>query len=142
MHLLTFQQYTYQLNEQIAKKGDALIDSKTQAEYKVTKAGRSGATVTYQKSLPGMKTSVSIPSSVKVDNITYKVTGIVSNAFKGSSMLKKATIGKNVTFIGTNAFKGIHKKVTIKIPKRKFSAYNNILRKKGIGTGATYKKLP
>ena len=105
MHLLTFQQYTYQLNEQIAKKGDALIDSKTQAEYKVTKAGRSGATVTYQKSLPGMKTSVSIPSSVKVD-------------------------------------KGIHKKVTIKIPKRKFSAYNNILRKKGVGTGATYKKLP
>lgn len=182
--------YTCQFNELIPAKGDVLTDSKNQVQYKVTKAGRSGGTVTYQKSTNGVKTSITVPSTVTIDNITYKVTGIASNAFKGNSGLKKVTIGKNVVTIGknafskctglksitipanvksigkqafyncknlktvtikttkltsskigANAFKGIHKKATIKVPKSKFSTYKRILKQKGAGTETVYKKL-
>lgn len=43
--------------------------------------------------------------------------------------------------VGANAFKGIYKKAVIKVPKRKFSVYKSILKKKG-AAGAVYKKLP
>lgn len=159
--------YTYRFNEAIPAKGDILIDSKNQAQYKVTKAGKSGGTVTYQKSTNSMKTSITVPPTVKIDNITYKVTGIASDVFKWNSMLRKVTIGKNVSSIGkrafykcsnlktitiktnkliasktgADAFKDIHKKVTIKVPKKKYSAYKKMLKKKGVGKGAVYKKL-
>lgn len=107
--------YTYQLVESLPAKGDILTDSKTQAHYKVTKAGKSGGTVTYQNSINGMKPSITIPSTVKIDNITYKVTGIAPDAFKGNSMLKKVTIGSNVVSIGKNAFRGCRKLKTLKI---------------------------
>lgn len=182
--------YTCQLNEMIPAKGDILTDSKNQVQYKVTKPGKSGGTVTFQKLMNGVKTSITVPSTVKIGNITYKVTGIASNAFKGNSRLKKVTIGRNVATIGanafskctglksitipanmksigkqafyncrnlktitikttkltsskigTNAFKGIYKKATIKVPKSKFSAYKGILKKRGAGKGTVYKKL-
>lgn len=182
--------YTCQFNDVIPVKGDILADSKNQAQYKVTKAGRKGGTVTYQKSTNGAKTSITIPATVKIDGITYKVTGIASSALKGNSRVKKVTIGKNVSSIGanafskctslksitipsnvksigkqafyncknlktitiktkkltsskvgTNAFKGIYKKATIKVPKSKFSAYKKMLKKKGVSTKAVYKKL-
>lgn len=182
--------YTCQFNEIIPAKGDLLVDSKNQAQYKVTKAGTKGGTVTYQKSMNGVKTSITVPATVKIDNITYKVTAIASKAFKGNGRLKKVIIGKNVTSIGTsafykctglrsitipvnvksigkqafyncknlksviikttkltsskvgaNAFKGIYKKATIKVPKSKFNTYRNMLKRKGIGKEAVYKKL-
>ena len=61
------------------------------------------------------KTTVSVKSSVKIGNKTYKVTAIEKNAFENNKKLKKVTIVKNVTTIGTNAFYGCNKlkKVTI-----------------------------
>ena len=50
------------------------------------------------------KTSISIAATVKKNGVTYKVTSIATNAFKGYSTLKKVTIGKNVTSIGKSAF--------------------------------------
>lgn len=182
--------YTCEFNEVIPAKGDILTDSDNQAQYTVTKAGKSGGTVTYQKSMSSMKNSITVPATVTIEGITYNVTGIAADAFKGNSMLKKVTIGKNVASIGANAFygciglksitipanvssigkkafydcrnlktvtiktkkltaskvgasafKGIHKKATIKIPKSKFKAYKGILKKKGAGKGVKYKKV-
>lgn len=50
---------------------------------------------------------------------------------------KKLTASK----VGSDAFKGIHSKAVIKIPKNKFNAYKKMLKKKGVGTQAVYKKL-
>lgn len=149
--------YTYQINEAIPVKGEVLDDSKYQAQYKVTKAGKSGGTVMYIKPINGVKSSVTVPATVEMDGITYKVTGIASNAFTGNSMLKKVTIGKNITSIGTKAFyncynlktitvksnglkkvgkkafKGIKATAKIKVPKKKLSAYKKLFKNKGQG---------
>lgn len=149
--------YTYQINEVIPVKGEVLDDSKNQAQYKVIKAGKSGGTVMYVKPINGVKSSVTVPATVEMDGITYKVTGIASNAFTGNSMLKKVTIGKNITSIGTKAFyncynlktitvksaglkkvgkkafKGIKATAKIKVPKKKLSAYKKLFKNKGQG---------
>lgn len=207
--------YTYQLNSVIPVKGEILTDTATQAQYKVTKSGKTGGTVAYYKPTNGTKRSISIPATVKFDGITYKVTSVSANAFKGNSTITKVVIGKNVetigsgafngctklktvTFksnsvlskinnrafynckklsnivipskitnigkqafancsnlksitiktaklntskVGANAFKGIHKKATIKVPRSKFSTYKKMLKKKGISSKVTIKKM-
>lgn len=162
-------------------KGTKLKDSKTGATYKVTKAGVSGGTVAYVSPKNKKVTSVTVPATVKLNGITYKVTSISGNAWKGCSKLKTVKIGKNVTSIGakafykctaltkltipskvkkigkqafygdrklksitirtkkltkskvgSKAFKGIHAKAVIKVPKTKKSAYTKILKAKGV----------
>lgn len=149
--------YTCQLYEAIPTKGEVLNDSKNQAQYKVAKAGKSGGTVTYVKPINGAQSSITVPATVKIDGITYKVTDIASNAFTGNSTLKKVTIGENVTSIGAKAFynchnlktitvkstglrkvgknalKGIKDTAKIKVPKKKLSAYKKLFKKKGQG---------
>ncbi|MDO4556270.1 MAG: leucine-rich repeat protein, partial [Lachnospiraceae bacterium] len=49
---------------------------------------------------------VTIPSTVKIQGKTYKVTTIAANAFKNKKKLTTVAIGKNVTTIGKNAFAG------------------------------------
>ena len=48
--------------------------------------------------------SVVISSTVTFKNVTYNVTGIGSEAFKGCSGLTSVTIPNSVTSIGSNAF--------------------------------------
>lgn len=148
-------------------KGTQQKDDKNQAFYKVTKAGLTGGTVEYVKPVNKKKTTVSIPATVKLDGITYKVTSIAKNAFKNNKNIKKLTIGKNVSKIGAksffgckklktitikttrltakkigaNAFKGIKAKATVKVPKKKYKTYKKILKKKGIGAKAVFKKI-
>ncbi len=148
-------------------KGIKLPDDKNQGFYKVTKAGLTGGTVEYVKPLNKNKKTVSIPATVKIDGITYKVTSIAKNAFKNNKSIKKLTIGTNVSKIGAkaffgcknlktitikttklknkkvgvNAFKGIKSKATIKVPKKKYNAYKKLLMKKGVGNKAVFKKL-
>ena len=98
---------------------------------------------------------MSIGATVKIDGITYKVTAIGANAFKGQKKLATVVIGANVSNIGKNAFngcsslqnitikstklktvgtgafKGINKKATIKVPKAKKKAYTKLLSGKG-----------
>ena len=59
---------------------------------------------------------------------------ISARAFGGCKALKKITIksGK-LTKVGRNAFKGIHAKAVIKVPKAKLKAYKKLLKKKGQG---------
>ncbi len=152
------------------KKGDKIKDAKNLAWYKVTKAGTTDGkvgTVEYVKPVNKKKKTVSIPATIKVDGIKYKVTGIASKAFRNNKNITKVTIGKyvqkigsgafykckklknitiktkklNIKRVGKSAFKGIHSKATIKVPKSKYKAYKKLLKKKGVGKKVKFAKL-
>lgn len=69
---------------------------------------------------------------LKKFTITSKVTTIGKKAFYNCKVLKTITIKSTVlSNVGANAFKNIHKKATIKVPKKKLSAYKTLLKGKG-----------
>lgn len=148
-----------------AAKGTTLKDSKG-ATYKVTGAKVKNPTVTYVKPKKNVK-KVSIPATITVKGVKYKVTAVSKNAFKNNKKVKQVTIDKNVKNIGKNAFygcknlkkvtikttkltqktvgknafKGIHKKATIKVPKKKLDAYKKILKNAGISKSVKVVKM-
>ncbi len=78
-------------------------------------------------------TKITIPS---------KITKIGKQAFGGCKKLKSITIKtKKLTSkkIGSNAFKGIYSKATIKVPKSKLKVYKKLLRARGVGAKANIK---
>lgn len=83
--------------------------------YVVTKVG---SEVRFSKAKFGIK-SLSIPATIKVSGITYKVTSISANAVKNNKKIKSATIGANVKSIAVKAFNNCPnlKKVTVKSTK-------------------------
>ena len=147
-------------------KNTTLTESKTGIKYKVTKSGTSGGTVEFKAPKNKKVKKVTIPATVKINGITYKVTSIGKDAFKGCTKMTSVTIGKNVTKIGTkafygckklknitikttklksstagkNAFKGTPKSAKVKVPKKSLKAYKKFLYKKGIHKKATIKK--
>ncbi len=98
-----------------AKKGKTLTDSKNKAKYVVTSGNANNPTVRYEKSTNSKATSITIPATVKIGKVTYKVTSIKAGAFKGNKKIKKVSIGKNVTSIGDEAFSGCTKLTTVSI---------------------------
>lgn len=114
-------------------------------QYKVIKAGAEVSLVGTNKTAK----SVTIPAVIKVKGVTYKVTSIGVKAFNGSKKLTKVTIGANIKKISNNAFfkckslktvtiksvlltkktankkafKGVNKKMVIKVPKKVKKAY-------------------
>ncbi len=144
---------TYEIKKQIPVKGK--IYKSGSCRYKVTKSAAKGGTVELYGPLKKTCTSISVPSSVKLNGYTFKVTGIGANAFKNCKKLTKVTVGANVTKIGKGAFqscaklkkivlktkklssvgknalKGIHAKATIQVPKAKKAAYKKLLKGKG-----------
>lgn len=131
-------------------KGDIVKDKN--ASYKISNVKSN--TVEYKTPLNNKKATVTVPATVKVSGVTYKVTSIAKNAFKNNKKLKKVTIGANITTIGANAFagcknlktvdikskklksvgknafKGIHKKAVFKVPAKKLKAYKKLLNSK------------
>ena len=131
-------------------KGDIVKDKN--ASYKISDVKSN--TVEYKAPLNNKKATVTVPATVKVSGVTYKVTSIAKNAFKNNKKLKKVTIGANITTIGANAFagcknlktvdikskklksvgknafKGIHKKAVFKVPAKKLKAYKKLLNSK------------
>ncbi|MBU5430527.1 leucine-rich repeat protein [Kineothrix sp. MSJ-39] len=113
------------------------------------------------------KTSLTVPSKVKIGKKTYQVTKIVDGAFKGNKKLKKLTIPKNCSYIGAeafagctklktltikskkltektvadHAFKGISKKTVIKVPKSKVDTYRKLFREKGLNKKVKIKAI-
>lgn len=96
---------------QPVKKGQTLPADKTDANYSVTKEGTvvngkvTGAEVEYKK--PHNKTAkVTIPATITVDGVTYKITSVAKNAFKNDKKITTLKLGSNVKTIGANAFYG------------------------------------
>ena len=133
--------------------------TKYNAVVKVTKPGKkvkgkiTGGEVQYVKPIKKV-TSSNVPSTVTIQKFSYKVKSVAANAFKKNKVVKKVTIGKNVTSIGKNAFlnciklksitikstglksvgkdaiKGINSKAVIKVPKSKYKKYKKLFSKK------------
>lgn len=119
-------------------------------QYTVLKAGLS---VRFSKANPKAKT-VTIPNTIKVDGISYKVVEVGANAFKNNKKVKKVTIGANVVKIANKAFNKcpslrnviikttlltkktaskkcfnkVHKKMVIKVPKKVKKSYVKIFK--------------
>lgn len=108
------------------------------------------------KAISDKKTKAyTVPQTIVSNGVTYKVTSIAANAFKGNTRLKSVVIPEGITLIGKNAFSGcknlkkitikstvlkkvggsafkkINAKATIKVPKAKKKAYTKLLKKKG-----------
>lgn len=94
-----------------AKKGTTFKAKKI--SYKVTGNTAGNMTVAYLKP-DGSKSSITIPDTVKLNGVTYKVTSIGDKAFKNQKKLTKITIGANVKSIGKEAFSGCTKLTTVK----------------------------
>lgn len=119
-------------------------------QYTVLKAG---LTVRFSKANPKAKT-VTIPNTITVDGISYKVTEVGANAFKNNKKVKKVTIGANVVKIANKSFNKcpslrnviikttlltkktaskkcfskVHKKMIIKVPKKVKKTYVKIFK--------------
>ena len=119
-------------------------------QYTVLKAGLS---VRFSKANPKAK-AVTIPNTITVDGISYKVTEVGANAFKNNKKVKKVTIGANVVKIankafnkcpslknviikttlltkktaGKKCFSKVHKKMVIKVPKKVKKTYVKIFK--------------
>ncbi len=133
--------------------GMKVTDPVSKAVYKVTGA----AYAEYSESSDKKMSNVKIPDKVTLAGKSYKVTTVASEAFKNCKKLKSVVIGKGVTAIGAKAFFGckslkkitikstqlrkvgkkafkrIHAKAVIKVPKAKLKAYKKLLKKKGQG---------
>ena len=118
-------------------------------QYKVTAKSE----VSFLTATATVKT-LSIPSTVKVKGVTYKVTSITAKAVKNNKKLKSVTIGANVKKIANNAFykcpalktvtikttkltkktaskkafKGVNKKLVVKVPKKVKKSYAKIFK--------------
>ena len=143
--------------------GTKITDKKTGNIYKVTSSRPSSQTVAFIGNK--VKTSVIIPTTIKIKGATYKVTEISTNAFKNNRKLKKVVIGQNIVRIGKNAFYGCKKltsitikssrltlknigknafkntspKATVKVPKKQKALYNQIFKKRGLNKKAKVK---
>ena len=148
-----------------AKKGTTLTISSKKLQVKVTSSSKKNPTVTITKFTDKKAKKLTIPATVKVKGVTYKVTAVSDKAFKGSKKLTTVTIGSNVTKIGKeassgcknlkkitvtagklktiskNAFKGINKKatITVKGTKKAKTALKKQLKKKSVGYVKTWK---
>ena len=82
--------------------------------YNVYTVNKNGTSVTLKRSKSKAITTAAIPSSVKANGRTYKVTAIASGAFKNCRKLQ-VTIARNISSIGTSAFQGCSALRTVKI---------------------------
>jgi hypothetical protein len=135
--------------------------SKSKLKYKVT-----GSTTVAFTGTTSTATKITVPATVTVNGVKYKVTSIAANAFKNNKTVKTIVVGTNVKKIGSSAFtgctklttlqikstkitdsglnvkafKGVKKTTTIKVPSSKVSSYKKIFRSNGLSTTVTVKK--
>lgn len=126
--------------------------------YTVTKTGEFQREVVFTSPGNRKATSLTIPATVTLQDITYKVTAIRAGALKGCKKLKRVTIGKNVRVIGakafygctrlkkitvrtkklkkrtvgSKAFAGIHAGAKVRVPGGRLALYRKIFRKRGL----------
>lgn len=81
--------------------------------------------------------------SIKKIYLPDNIKTLGKDCFSGCSKLKTFTITSLNTEVGNNAFKNVHKKITICVPYSKLSSYKKSLVKKGLPKTATvtFKKI-
>lgn len=133
-------------------------------KYKVTASTSKTRTATVWRPAKKNSTVIKIPSTVKLNGYSFKVTAISDRAFKNHKKLKKVILGsnikkigkesfqgckklKNVTIsskvlksIGKNAFKNTDNRIKVTVPKKKYSTYKRMLKKTNISKNARYVK--
>lgn len=146
--------------EQPIVVGKKLYDDKSKATYKVMMVSENGGSVQYTKNTNSSATTITIPATIKVDGKNYKVISVGKAALKNNKKVKKIVIGKNVSAVMTNAFRGCSKVTTVKIssklltsktvgkyafkglsskvkftvPAKKKKAYTSMLKKAGVAS--------
>ena len=85
--------------------------------YSILSSEYSGGTVSIKRTADKKSKSVTIPDTVVIKGITYKVTEIAKGAFTGMKQLKNLKIGENVEVIGQSAFESCQKLEFVMIPK-------------------------
>ncbi|MBO7353464.1 MAG: leucine-rich repeat protein, partial [Lachnospiraceae bacterium] len=118
--------------------------TQTKREYAVNKDGSLKLTV-----LETGASSVKVPASVTVNGKTYDVTTITKNAFRNNTELEKVVIGKNITAIGKNTFRGdanlseivLYGENLVSISKNAFKGIAEGALFKIKGSKETYKKI-
>ncbi len=99
--------------------GKKYYDENSNAVYKVVTKTDLGGTVEYIKNGNVNATKITIPTRIALDSKAYSVVSIGKNAFKGNKTVKKIVVGKNITKIGANAFRGCSKVTALKITSTK-----------------------
>ena len=84
--------------------------------YDVNEDGKSVTVKKYTNTDVSCSESVTIPSKVTFNGMTYDVTNIGNHAFSGCSGLTSVTNPNSVVSIGENAFEGCKGLTTITIP--------------------------
>lgn len=93
--------YTVKVTRAVPKNYKITISGK---KYQVTNARSKKGTVAITGLSSKKAETLSVPNTVKIYGITYKVTSVGKNAFRELSKLKSAKVGDNVTTIGYGAF--------------------------------------
>ncbi|MBQ5561416.1 MAG: starch-binding protein [Lachnospiraceae bacterium] len=99
--------------------GKKYYDENSNAVYKVVTKTDLGGTVEYIKNGNANATKITIPTRIALDGKAYSVVSIGKNAFKGNKVVKKIIVGKSITKIGANAFRGCSKVTALKITSTK-----------------------
>lgn len=102
------------------KKGDIVTDDKKTGSYIITSSEKKE--VAYKAPANKNAKTITIPATIKVKGVTYKVTKIADNSFKNNNKITKITIGENIVSIGKNAFYGCKKLKTITIRSKKLTS--------------------
>ena len=97
--------------------------------FKVTKSKPGASEVEFTAPASKKAATVTIPATVKSDNVTYKVTKIADKAFQKNKNLTKITLGSNIKTIGKNAFDGCTKLKTVKLDTNLTTIGNYAFRK-------------
>ena len=103
-----------------AKKNTEL--TKGTALYRVTVSNPQDPRVCYVSNSNTAAKSISIPSTVTIDGVTYKVTRIEESAFASNENLTSVTIGANVISISSKAFYKCKKLSKVKINSKKLTS--------------------
>lgn len=97
------------------KVGDEVLDDKTGAKVEVVNP--ENKEVSYVAPSVSTAKTVTIPSTIEVNGITYAVTKIDDGAFKGNKAVTKVTIPSSITTIGKDAFNGCSSLKSVSLPK-------------------------
>ncbi len=97
------------------KKGTKIVDKTSKAAYIVTSDSGKTPTVTWKESINKQSGSIKIPSTIKKNGVSYKVTAIGKNALKNNKYITDIRIPSSIVKIDTGAFEGCTSLKTVTI---------------------------